>query len=201
MLIAPPMPAAPMPQPMPPAPKAPGPIVIEDAPPVPPVMAVMPAPPAAPAEQPMPAVPVPGPPPAAWEPIAIEAPPPGPMPIGANDDRKPSAKSRSLPGCSSRPANRARKPRCRGAAIRSSMVVTTCSAVARPKRARSAAGIKSLFSIVPVASPSAMSAPLALDSRSVKVSSPSSCASSSTATDTVFRVSPAANDSVPDAAV
>ena len=63
------------------------------------------------------------------------------MPVGcANRDRKPSANSRSLPGGSSRPASRARKPRCRGAAIRSSTWVTTCSAVACPKRASSAAG-------------------------------------------------------------
>ena len=123
------------------------------------------------------------------------------MPIGANDDRKPSAKSRSLPGWNSRPANRARKPRRRGAAIRSSMCSTTCSAVARPKRASSAAGIRSVFSIVPVASPS-VSRPLdAFDSRSVSVSSPSSCASSSTATSTVRDDSPAWNESVPLAAV
>ena len=47
--------------------------------------------------------------------------------------------------------DRPRKPRLRGPAIRSSMWVTTCSAVARPKRASSAAGIRAVFSIVPVA--------------------------------------------------
>ena len=74
------------------------------------------------------------------------------MPVGcANCDTRPSAKSRSCPGRSSRPAKRARKPRRRGAAIRSSMCVTTCSAVARPKRASSAAGTRSVFRIVPVA--------------------------------------------------
>ena len=116
-------------------------------------------------------------------------------------DRKPAAKSRSLPDRSSRPASRARKPRSRGAAIRSSIVVTTCSAVARLKRAKSAAGIRSAFSIVPVASPSARYAPEAFDSVSVSVSSPSSCASSNTETSIVFDESPAWNESVPLAAV
>ena len=60
-------------------------------------------------------------------------------------------------------------PAPRGAAIRSSMCSTTCSAVARPKRASSAAGIRSVFSIVPVASSSVTTAPDAFDSRSVSV--------------------------------
>ena len=132
----------------------------------------------------------------------IGAAPPGPIPIGcANCDMKPSAKSRSIPGRNSRPANRARKPRSREPAIRSSTCSTTCSAVARPKRASSAAGIRSVFSIVPVASASSSHAPVAFDSASVNVSSPSSCASSSTATSMVFDDSPAANVNVPDAAL
>ena len=172
--------------------------------PVIPPMPVMPIPPPKPVV-PVPKVPAPAPP--ACELIPIEAAPPigaapaGPAPIGANDDRKPSAKSRSLPRCSSRPANRARKPRCRGAAIRSSMWVTTCSAVARPMRASSAAGIRSAFSIVPVASPSATCAPEAFDSRSVSVSSPSSCASSSTLTSIVADEAPRWTESVPLVAV
>ena len=105
-----------------------------------------------------------------------------------------------MPGRSSRPANRARKPRSRGAAIRCSTCSTTCSAVARPNRASSAAGIRSAFSIVPVASASSSHAPDAFDSARVNVSSPSSCASSSTATSMVFVEAPAANVSVPLAA-
>ena len=161
-----------------------------------------------PVTPPMPVIAIP---PAVPGPIAIgaatpiPAPPVGMAPAGpigcANADRRPSAKSRSRPGCSSRPANRARKPRRRGAAIRSSMWVTTCSAVARPKRASSAAGIRSAFSIVPVASPSPRFAPEAFDNRRLNVSSPSSCASSSTATAMVFDDSPAANVSVPLVAV
>ena len=47
--------------------------------------------------------------PTGFAPIAV-------APIGCpNCDRKPSAKSRSMPGRNSRPANRARKPRSRGA--------------------------------------------------------------------------------------
>ena len=76
-----------------------------------------------------------------------------------NWERKPSAKSRSMPGRNSRPASRAPKPRSRGAAVRCPMCSTTCSAVARPKRAESAAGIRSAFSIVRVASPSVTSSP------------------------------------------
>ena len=72
------------------------------------------------------------------------------------------------------------------------------TATVRPKRASHAAGIGPSFSMVPVASPSAMTAPLGLLSSSRRVSAPSSCASSSTATDTVFEVSPAAKVSVPE---
>ena len=57
-----------------------------------------------------------------------------------------------------------------------------------------------MFLIVPVASPSVTRAPDAFDSRSVSVSSPSSCESSSAATSTVFDDSPARNVSVPLAA-
>ena len=51
--------------------------------------------------------------------------------------------------------------------------------------------------MVPVASPSAIAAPSAFFSTSRNVSEPSSCASSSSATDTVFAVSPAAKLSAP----
>ena len=72
-----------------------------------------------------------------------------------------------------------------------------CTAAVRPKRASSALGNGSRFLIVPVASPSASRPAEAF----VSVSSPSSCASSSTATSTVFDDSPASNVSVPLAAV
>ena len=55
--------------------------------------------------------------------------------------------------------------------------------------------------MVPVASASETRAPAAFDRVSVNVSSPSSCASSSTGTVTVFAVSPAAKVSVPEVAV
>ena len=80
------------------------------------------------------------------------------------------------------------------------MFVTTCSAADRAKRASSAAGIRSAFSILPVASASPRRTPDGFDSRSVSVSSPSSCASSSTLTEIVPDDSPAANVSVPLAA-
>ena len=106
-------------------------------------------------------------------------------------------KSRSMPGRRSRPANRARKPGSRGFAIRASTCSTTCCAVARPNRASSAAGSRSAFSIVPVASASSRRASDTFDSASTNVSSPSSCASSSTGTATVFDDSPASNVNVP----
>ena len=105
--------------------------------------------------------------------------------------------SRSLPGWNSRPANRARNPRPRDAASRCSICSTICSAVARPNGARSAAGIGSTFSIVPVVSPSCSHAPDAFNSASVNVSSPSVCASSRTPALMVFLDSPAWNVSVP----
>ena len=76
-----------------------------------------------------------------------------------------------------------------------------CTAAVRPKRAKSARGSGSRFLIVPVASPSASRPAEAFDSVSVSVSSPSSCASSSTVTSIVFDDSPAWNVSVPLAPV
>ena len=103
--------------------------------------------------------------------------PAGPRPIGANCGRKPSANSPSLPAAAPGP-RRARKPRCRATAIRRSICSITCSAVARRNRASNVAGIRSVFSIVPVACPS-VSPPLdAFDSRSVSLSSHSTYASS-----------------------
>ena len=109
--------------------------------------------------------------------------------------------SRSMPRRSSRPAKRPLKPGSRGAASRSSTCSTTCTAAVRPNRAKRARGSGSRFSIVPVASPSVSRPPEAPDSVSVSVSSPSSCASSSTPTSIVFDDSPAWNVSVPLAAV
>ena len=77
------------------------------------------------------------------------------------------------------------------------MASVTWSATVRPKRASHACGIGSEFTIVPVASPSPMRAPEGFESVSVCVSSPSSMASSSTGTSTVFSVTPAAKLSVP----
>ena len=71
----------------------------------------------------------------------------------------------------------------------------------RPKRDSHIFCNGSEFSIVPVASPSAIRAPEAFVSRSVKVSSPSSIASSSTGTRTVFSVSPGSKLSWPFRAV
>ena len=85
--------------------------------------------------------------------------------------------------------------------MRSSTASRTCSATVRPNRAIHACGIRSEFSIVPVASPSARYAPDGFDSTSVSVSEPSSWESSSTATVTVFAVSPGAKLSVPELAV
>ena len=89
----------------------------------------------------------------------------------------------------------------RGAARRASTASSTWSVTVRPKRASHACGMWSAFSIVPVATPSAIRAPVAAVSRSVKVSSPSSCASSSTGTATVFAVSPGTKVSSPFRAV
>ena len=87
------------------------------------------------------------------------------------------------------------------AASRSPTASSTCPAAVRPKRASQARGSGSLLTIVPVAAASRMRAPDAFDSVSVSVSSPSSCASSSTVTFTVFSVSPAWKVSVPETAV
>ena len=74
---------------------------------------------------------------------------------------------------------------------------TTWPATVRPKCDSHIFCNGSEFSMVPVAVPSAITAPEAFESRSVKVSSPSSTASSSTGTRTVFSVSPGANLSLP----
>ena len=88
------------------------------------------------------------------------------------------------------------------AVIRSSTASRTWSATVRPKRASHACGIASEFSMVPVASPSAMRTfSDGLDSVSVIVSEPSLCASSSTSTETVRLVTSGAKVSVPDTAV
>ena len=113
--------------------------------------------------------------------------------------RKLRGTSRSIPGRSARPANRPSTPGARGAWSRSSTCSTTCTAAVRPNRASSARGSGSRFSIVPVASPSVSRPPEGFDS--VTVSPPSSWASSSTGTDTVFDVWPAAKRSVPLVAV
>ena len=76
----------------------------------------------------------------------------------------------------------------------------TCSATVRPKRASHAFGIASEFSMVPMAVASLSQAlpPRGLESVSTNVSSPSSWASFSTGTDTVFAVSPGRKVSVPE---
>ena len=126
-----------------------------------------------------------------------------PMPTGCTPDALPSwprtlsAISRSMPGRSARPATRPSMPGARGAASRSSTCSTTCTAAVRPNRASSARGNGSALSIVPVASPSVRCPPDTFDKVSVNVSSPSSCASSSTATVIVRDDSPVWNVSVP----
>ena len=74
---------------------------------------------------------------------------------------------------------------------------TTCDPTVRPNRTIHASGMWSVLLMVPVAEPSSMYAPDAFDSVSVSVSEPSSWASSSTGTETVFSVSPAAKVSLP----
>ena len=89
-----------------------------------------------------------------------------------------------------------------GASKRALTASATWLPTVRPKRASHADGIGSEFSIVPVATPSAITAPpVGFDSETVNVSPPSSTASSSSATLTVFDVSPAAKLSVPVVAV
>ena len=78
---------------------------------------------------------------------------------------------------------------------------TTWPATVRPKRDSHIFCNGSELTIVPVASPSATTAPEAFRSRSVKVSSPSSTTSSSTGTRTRFSVSPGAKRSLPLARV
>ena len=71
----------------------------------------------------------------------------------------------------------------------------------RPKRDSQALGSGSLLEMLPVASPSSITALRAAESLSTRVSVPSSWASSSTGTDTVFEVSPGANRKVPETPV
>ena len=89
---------------------------------------------------------------------------------------------------------------CGPPSIRCPMASSACIVAVRPKRASHAFGSGSEFSTVPVASPSAMYAPAALESLSPIVSSPSSCESSSSVTETVPLRSPTAKVSVPLAA-
>ena len=165
-------------------------------------MLIGPAAEAIPSPPPSPGVPSPGVPigPAPVSGPCVPAAPgyaPVPLPSWL---RKPNAISRSIPRRSSRPANRPRNPGSRGAAVRSSTCSTTSTAAVRPKRAGSARGSGSELTIVRVASPSVSRPPEAFDSTSVGVSSPSSCASSSTVTSTAVDDSPVSNVSVPLAA-
>ena len=91
------------------------------------------------------------------------------------------------------------RPGARAASKRASTASIACSPTVRPKRASHACGIASVLLMVPVASASASftRAGLGLWSLSVIVSEPSSCTSSSTGTETVLEVSPAAKVSVP----
>ena len=98
------------------------------------------------------------------------------------------------------PANVARNPAALGAARRPATASRTWSVTVRPNRPSHAAGIRSVFSIRPTARRSPSRAPRAFSSLSTRTSVPSSCASSSTATATVFAVSPGAKLSVPLAA-
>ena len=120
---------------------------------------------------------------------------------GASRLRNSTAISRSMPGRTCRPATWPRKPVSRCASIRSCTCSTTCTAAARPNRAKSAFGSGSRFSIVPVASPSVTRPPEGLDSRSVSVSSPSSWKSSSTVTSMLPDELPDSMVSIPLAAV
>lgn len=88
-----------------------------------------------------------------------------------------------------------------GFARRSETASVTWVATVRPKRESHIFCSGSSFSIVPVASPSPIRAPCALDSLSRNVSLPSSTASSRIGTAMVFRRSPAAKVSVPEVAV
>ena len=88
--------------------------------------------------------------------------------------------------------------------MRARTASTTCPAAAGPKRASHARCAASELRMVPVAvaSPSrTVSAGRGFDSVRVSVSPSSSCASSSSATETFFAVSPAAKASVPEVAV
>ena len=104
--------------------------------------------------------------------------------------RPPSRPTRCPPSLTS-------VPPARSTPTLSPMASTTWPAAVRPKRASHACGSGSEFSIVPVATPSAIRAPDAFESRNVSVSSPSSWTSSRSATFTVFAVSPGRKVSVP----
>ena len=78
---------------------------------------------------------------------------------------------------------------------------TTWLPTVLPNRIIQALGIASVLLMVPVAQPSARYAPEGFESVIVNVSLPSSWASSSTGTDTLLCVSPAAKLSVPLVAV
>ena len=112
-----------------------------------------------------------------------------------------SRTSRVPPGVSASPAMVRFVPGLGGPASRVFAASTICSATVRPKRESQAAGMWSLFSMVPVASPSARYAPDGFESVTVSVSEPSSWESSSTATATVFEVSSGAKVRVPESAV
>ena len=101
------------------------------------------------------------------------------------------------------PASDTSTPGARAARIRLSTAPSTCSATVRPNRASHARGIASAFSMVPVALASASFTLVGdgFESASVSVSFPSSYASSSTGTETVRLVSPAAKVSVPAVSV
>ena len=89
------------------------------------------------------------------------------------------------------------EPAARGVSRRAVTAATASAAAARPNRASQSCCNGSVFLIIPHASASAMRAPVAFDSASLNSSSPSSCASSRTATETVFCRSPGAKVSVP----
>ena len=120
---------------------------------------------------------------------------PGPRPVPASEPRSGElAPIRS-------PARLTSTPGAGAARIRPSTASITCSATVRPKRPIHAFGIGPLLRIVPVASASAIAAPVALDSTSLMVSLPSSWLSASSGTSTIFSVSPTSKVSVPRVAV
>ncbi len=95
------------------------------------------------------------------------------------------------------------EPAPRGVSSRAVTDATASEATMRPNRASHIACSGSSFLTTPFASRCILRryAPCGFESLSVNVSLPSSCESSSSATETVFAVSPGAKVSVPDAAV